>query len=302
MNDIEKAMSMIKCHKYYDYFDTVYPFTTENINGYINKFDLKDKKLLTVGSSGDQVLNSIVVGSKDITLIDINPYAKYYLGLKKGALNVLDKQQFMDYFHYKNTNDYNYKVFDYTVYLKIAPYLTDEEKLFWDTLYKEYSGIDIRETLFSMDEDDIDVIKEMNTYLKYNNYDILKKNIKDCHINFINSNIKDDITGKYDYIFLSNIAAYIDAMYEGNVLEEFKKTIDKLSNNLDDNGAILLAYLYDYEYFTKYIPSKKYIYDLNKVNKVFNNKVKLYSFDGINNIYNNSKTKDAILVYKKSGF
>ena len=32
-------------------FDFIYPFTTENIDGYINNFDLKNKSLLTTGSS-----------------------------------------------------------------------------------------------------------------------------------------------------------------------------------------------------------------------------------------------------------
>ena len=62
-------------------FDNLYSFTTENINGYINKFDLKDKSLLTVGSSSDQVLNAHFLGCNDITLIDINEFTKdlYFL-------------------------------------------------------------------------------------------------------------------------------------------------------------------------------------------------------------------------------
>lgn len=38
-------------------FQILYPFTTENISGYINNFDLSNKTLLTVGSSGDQIIN-----------------------------------------------------------------------------------------------------------------------------------------------------------------------------------------------------------------------------------------------------
>ena len=60
----------------------LYSFTTENIKGYIKYFDLKDKNLLTVGSSGDQILNSYFEGCRDITLLDINPFAKYYVNLK----------------------------------------------------------------------------------------------------------------------------------------------------------------------------------------------------------------------------
>ena len=60
-----------------DRFSWIYPFTTENINGYIDMFDLKDKSLFTVGSSGDQAINAILKGCKDITVLDINPFTKY---------------------------------------------------------------------------------------------------------------------------------------------------------------------------------------------------------------------------------
>ena len=41
-------------------FHTIYPFATENINDYTEYFDLKDKSLLTVGSSGDQAINALL--------------------------------------------------------------------------------------------------------------------------------------------------------------------------------------------------------------------------------------------------
>ena len=47
-------------------FEEIYPFTTENIAGYIDYFDLQDKSLLTVGSSGDQIINAAFKGAKDI--------------------------------------------------------------------------------------------------------------------------------------------------------------------------------------------------------------------------------------------
>ena len=63
-------------------FKYVYPFTTEHIAGYLPYFDLKDKSLLTVGSSGDQVLNAILMGSNDITITDLCMFAKEYFNLK----------------------------------------------------------------------------------------------------------------------------------------------------------------------------------------------------------------------------
>ena len=69
-------------------FEEIYPFTTENIAGYIDYFDLQDKSLLTVGSSGDQIINAAFKRAKDITLLDINPYAKYLIKLRIKNLRV----------------------------------------------------------------------------------------------------------------------------------------------------------------------------------------------------------------------
>lgn len=75
--------------RYIKDFSRIYTFTTENISGYIDYFDFNNKSLLTVGSSGDQVLNSFYNGARDITLFDINEYAKYYVYLKiSGVLSL----------------------------------------------------------------------------------------------------------------------------------------------------------------------------------------------------------------------
>ena len=53
--------------------DYIYPFTTEMISGYFDKLDLKEKTVLTVGSSIDQGLNALLLGAKNVTVFDINP-------------------------------------------------------------------------------------------------------------------------------------------------------------------------------------------------------------------------------------
>ena len=83
-------------------FEEIYPFTTENIAGYIDYFDLQDKSLLTVGSSGDQIINAALKGTKDVTLLDINPYAKYYYYLKAAGILELDLVKFNEFFLYQD--------------------------------------------------------------------------------------------------------------------------------------------------------------------------------------------------------
>ncbi len=79
-------------------YSRLYTFTTENINGYIENFDLKNKSLLTVGSSGDQILNAFFYGARDITLYDINEYAKFYVYLKVAAILSLSYVEFQEFF------------------------------------------------------------------------------------------------------------------------------------------------------------------------------------------------------------
>lgn len=65
--------------KYSGSFFRPYPFTTENISGYIKEFDLKNKSLLTLGSSGDQVINAALFNCRNIHVIDICPFTKFIL-------------------------------------------------------------------------------------------------------------------------------------------------------------------------------------------------------------------------------
>ena len=48
-------------------FSSIYPFTTENIAGYMSELDLKGKKVITVTGSTDHIINAIVCGTTDIT-------------------------------------------------------------------------------------------------------------------------------------------------------------------------------------------------------------------------------------------
>ena len=101
-------------------FQMLYPFTTENISGYINNFDLSNKTLLTVGSSGDQIINGSLFDSRDIVNLDICPYAKFYIYLKISCLLELNKNQFLNFLSYKyKTFKDNNSAFDNNIYKKI---------------------------------------------------------------------------------------------------------------------------------------------------------------------------------------
>ncbi|MBQ4031351.1 MAG: DUF3419 family protein [Bacilli bacterium] len=92
-------------------FNKVYPFTTENIAGYMD-MDLTGKKIITVTGSGDHIINAILKGCNDITTFDINPLTKEFMELKLEKIKELSLDEYLEYFSNLDEDKYNYKYFD----------------------------------------------------------------------------------------------------------------------------------------------------------------------------------------------
>ena len=99
--DIKKAREIIaSSKKKFIGFNTdtfIYRFTNESIELYKN-YLMNRKKVLSVTASGDQILNSILFGSKEIDSFDISRFPKYYFELKKAAIETLTRDEFIDFF------------------------------------------------------------------------------------------------------------------------------------------------------------------------------------------------------------
>ena len=66
----------------------------EKLNAYFKDLNLKGSRIATVGSSGDQVLNAIFYGAKDITLIDANIFTRAYFEYKTAMIKNLNFDEF----------------------------------------------------------------------------------------------------------------------------------------------------------------------------------------------------------------
>ena len=274
--------AMNRCEKiYYDDmtsykgFSQIYPFTTENIKGYINHFDLGiNKSLLTVGSSGDQVINAVLKGCRDITVIDINPYTKFYYYLKMAAIIDLTYDEYFMFFKYKSyptTFEENEDTLCKNLYdrLKDNLRLLDYESyLFWEEILLNYNNVLIRNRLFSNDEGQIKENRGCNNYLSTKE-DYLKTRtmIKKVHPVFINDDILTvKFNRRFDVIWLSNIANYLNE-------DEIKDMVHRMYNRLNINGQMLISYLYKTKKDTKYQKIWPIIYNLENTKKL------LYEFD-----------------------
>ena len=277
-------------------FSTIYPFTTENISEYIDMFDLNNKSLLTVGSSGDQVINASMRGCLDQTVIDICPFTSYYFHLKKACMLSLDYEQFLSFLclrDYPKRNDFNHKAFNIETWSTIFPVLKDINKesfYFWKELISKVTPLKVRENMFRFRMEQPYVIKELNLYLKdKEHFNMAKKTVELIEPKFIIGDIyKTDINGQYDNIFLSNMSDYYPP-------EKHKKLIDRLSQNLTEEGKMLIAYLYDTVLANirafldpEGIGLAEYINVIQDVNGLDTLKKQIY------------EVKDSVLIYQKS--
>ena len=304
MNEILKTS--IECCKAYDekklYFNrNIFAFTTENISGYINYFDLKDKSLLTVGSSGDQIINATLFDPKSITLYDIAPESKYYYYLKAAGVISLTKDEFLEFFRYKDYNGvYNPNVFNMKSYNKIKKTLKHLNKnayLYYEELFNTFSNITIRKALFHPCEYSTDKIEKFNIYLSSNiSYDMAATKLKVVKPKFVCRDILDiNSSHKYDNIWLSNIATWFDR----------KDIIDKLASKsydcLNEEGKLLLSYLYtattEFIYESHFAP----IYDIKTILQKYKEyNIELKEFDGVRYDSDDIEDKkDSVLLLKK---
>ena len=88
-------------NNHYNDYSSVYKVSNEKISAKSYQETLSNKKkILSVIGSGDQILNSILLGTNDIDGYDISRFSKYFLQLKIAAILSLSKEEFMNFFLY----------------------------------------------------------------------------------------------------------------------------------------------------------------------------------------------------------
>jgi len=105
-------------------FDSIYPFTTENIAGYMKDLDLTGKKCITVTGSADHILNIVARGGLDVTTFDINSLTEKYMDLKLAALKQLDFKDFVNFLLYDSKISFDYNIIS-------SLNMQDDSKMFW---------------------------------------------------------------------------------------------------------------------------------------------------------------------------
>ncbi len=195
----------------------------------------------------------------------------------------------------------NEKMFCKELFNKIKPNLRlfdYESFLFFDELFSCCEIDMIRDYLFDDDESRNTVIKNFNIYLKNEElYNKLKSIIKKISFKYIHGDIfQDNIDGKFDNIFLSNLCSVTN-------LENLKNLLQKLdSNNLKENGSILFGYLWDTDFYSNDFKAHwKEIYKLPIAKEKLKEFItEHYNIDGARDFLWEDNTKsDLVLIYRK---
>ena len=270
---------------------SVYKNTNENINDdrYLELIKDMDSILSVIGS-GDQILNSILLGSHDIDAFDISRFPKYFLDLKIAAVKVLDYEAFLSFFYGSNS-------FDRRTLKKVTMALKGDSKLFWDSII-DYNFFSFKKgqfrprdvynsNMFISENNTVKSAIGNNPYLSKSEYYSLRSKIDGARIRYFRGNITNlarTIDKSYDLVNLSNICMYqpeMNMFFTGNYEARFKKMITNFS--LNPNGRVL-------NYIMCYKPgSASYRY----IDKFFRNDS---SFD-ISIVKTEHNYDDALVVY-----
>ena len=271
-------------------FERVYSMTNEHLYAMFENLDVKNKDILTVGSSGDQILYSILFGAKNITCFDVNPFVKYFYDYKVATIKAFNYTNFSAIAHFNpwRTEHVHWQreMLSAAVYKKISCYLPEDSKFFWDNIFVENNSVHgffaeypeyLPDTYFRN--------KEIYRALR----GALKKN--DCAVSFVTSDITNfiDKVGtekKYDLILLSNIYFYFSRERDTSKrVKLFYRIVKNYEQLLKPNGKIQIDYLY-------HETSEEDVALLKEIKKTFGN-------NNISSITSKHDT-DATIIYSPS--
>ena len=218
--DIEKAKKIAKGErKIIDDLAILYRNTNEDLIRIFEEIEFKEKRVLSVLSSSDQLFSALALGAKEVDTFDANRLTEYYYYLRKWCLEETKK-------YYISAND--------NLLTKIVEKHSDENEFvakFWLELIKTaepslyYSDLFFRTPYYwsipyhQKEEELIELLKE-------------KKHNFECIDIFEEQNINK----KYDIILISNIIEYLILLNNKELEQSF---VINMYNLLEDDGIII---------------------------------------------------------------
>lgn len=229
---------------HYGSYDKIYRMCNEDLTGFLPQLIKKDGSVLTVASSGDQYLSSVLFDAKEIDIFDVNKFTYYFTYLKIAAIKTLEFDEYKEIFLYRPASP-QHVPFNNKVLKKLKPYLEADVYEFFHTICM--NGIRVLERLFFM----YSFIEQEAAvtdipYLKEKKYYQLKDKLNNRELpTFIHGEVTDVIKNSsktYDTILLSNMAIYT------MTLPDWITFIDtEVMKKLNNDGAVQADYYWEYD-------------------------------------------------------
>lgn len=233
------SINLLTGNNSFEGFDFLYPSATEDMDTYYKQYQ-HPRTFLTIGGSGEQLLNAVSIGAKKIDVFDSNPLSKRGCALRVAGAKILNPDELIDF----------YSDFSEDVYSHISTKLNEEDLAYWNAIY-DYVGEEGIRCLFSYNKIEKDLLRKMNPYLDKDKYQNLQRKLEEVEITYIDSTLYQLPSflkeNTYDGMTFSNIYEYLNLglQVSKKKAEEYHDfIINKMYPRLNKNGVMMAAYMY----------------------------------------------------------
>ena len=248
--------------------NAAYLTSNEQLDKYLPMLNVAGKKIATVGSSGDQILNALFYGAKDITFIDGNVLAEAYIEYKIALIKALNYKQFKDILIGEK------EAFHWKLYRIISPFLSETVRQFFDEIMLMQDDVKYGTLAYFDALNDFKIFNGIVNNLPHTEfsefyhseeaYEKLRRILfaGDFKLSFNVSRLEDfpaRLKEKFDVILLSNIYDYVPKFKFNPVLKSLYK------NNLKPGGIIQFQYLFEESIFKKKRPKPMEGFDMEVI-------------------------------------
>lgn len=268
----------------------MYIYATEMVSEYYSKLDMKNKRVLSIIGSGDQIVNAYFFGAKEVLGFDINKYASFILELKVSALLNLTYLEFIKFFG----KDMISGTLDINLYDKLKQNLSANTQKFFNKIYKEFKDDGKRliksdyfrqRAMIKSSAARINIyLKNEKNYLKCKNI-IQNKSWRSLELDINDILISKKLKGKFDIINLSNVLNYLTGNTEEDSLLKVLTEVTKKVGKKVKKGGLFFCYSYFpglYDSAGKQIPPASRLKMIHQITKVNNFQVAFKRFKGVN--------------------
>ena len=231
-------------------YSSTYLATNENQVSALENFNVKDKDILCVTSSGDFALNVLSLGASKVVTFDLNKFAKYVLALKIATIKTYSNEKLYASFWLSNSPDY----LSYNKFLGIKGNLSKDAFDFWTYVYTFLNNANntlnntdfFRNTIYNTNT----LQERFNLYYRDSYYEQLRRSVFTTKIDSYDLDITKINTLKsnyqFDVVYLSNILQYYATIDGIDSKEKVYKFLESVKKNLLRNEGTLVA---NYNFF-----------------------------------------------------